>query len=197
MFGINEFKSKNKISFLKPTKFEFALLSVPTVLRNAGWQQNDLNHFRFLCEGSVLPGVGLNTHQVRRYGYGIEETKPVFPIFQKLNLSFLADGNGNVWKFFKDWSHGIVNFKNDKNDLTVQTSADRGNQLAVYEMSYREDYQCDVEIVQYDDEGNAVIRVQMLRAYPIAVNDTPVNWSQTGQVHRINVVFSYLDWIEV
>lgn len=179
-FSISTFKS-NVTGFLKPSKFEFILEPPPGLTSD----KIEARPASFLIEASALPGVGFGTHDVRPFGYGINESRPVFPNFQKLNLSFLSDNEGKVYNYLHSWVSLIINHD-------VNVSLVNGGR---YEMKYRTDYIAPIAtVVQYNDDGTEKIRVNYNEVWPLQVADIQLNWSNSGELMRVPAVFSFRDW---
>lgn len=197
-FSIHRFKTENRLGFLRPSKFEFTC-SVPSGLASNIDKSTNIkdanDRIRFVCESTTLPGVGLQEHKVRPYGYGLNESRPAFPNFQKTQVSFLMDNDGNTWKFFYEWLSMISNFKNDKGSFQAVTNNNGPDSfMSPYEMSYREKYVVDCEITSFDVTSKEKIKVKLRDAFPLQMADLPLDWKLSSQIMRLPVVFSYSDW---
>lgn len=198
-FSINQFKS-NSTGYLSPSKFELIFAGIPPKVMNvyktyvgAGDTTNIADQLKFTCEASLLPGVAMNVHQVRTNGYGINETRPVHPIYQKLNLSLYSDSDAKIWKFFNSWLSLIANHGTPEKSWTTIKSD--GSGLKPYQISYRDEYAINIaELKQYDNNGNEKISVKMNYTFPIVLGDIQLNWGLSSQIMRIPVVLSYFDW---
>jgi hypothetical protein len=198
-FSVSNFKSGAKNGFLSPAKHELVISSIPSrVLQNYSRYFSDGNsivrdQIRFHCEAATLPGVALNTHQFRTYGYGVNETRPVHPVYQKLNLSLYADSDGKMWKFMNSWINLIVSHGSEEKNWGYTKP---GAGMSAYDISYRDEYATIVELKQYDNNGKEKINIKMNYAFPMVLGDINVNWGLSSQIMRIPVVFSYMDWYD-
>lgn len=149
----------------------------------------------FWCEGTNIPGIGLATHPVLRYGYGAVEKKPASPSFNDVNFSIIGDGKADNWTFFKSWISMINNFdlRNGINPDTVNTKI-AGKSQSPYELAYKYEYASDVNILVFDDTGKSTFDIILRDAYPIFLGDIQLNWSDNNTIMKIPVSFTFQDW---
>lgn len=76
----------------------------------------------FYCDSAQLPGIAMQTDEVRVSGYGNIEKRPYASIFQDVPCTFFLDSDGRVLKFFHRWMQLVYNF-NDNMSLDAETSA--------------------------------------------------------------------------
>jgi hypothetical protein len=157
--------------------------------------------FEFLCEGAVLPGVALQTDEVKMYGYGTVNKRPYVAAFQDMPLSFFSDSDGKVFKFFHSWMQSIYNW-NDNTPPSGTTA--RG--LPSNTVAYPKDYYGTVEIIHYDDTGSlygrqgnkavetGIIKYTLQEAFPIQVGDIQMDWGMDDSLVKIPVNFAYSYW---
>jgi hypothetical protein len=112
-FNIQEFKSvldgnrgllrNNRflVEFPPPRKLQDTL--------NQGLSQPFGNVLSFYCKGAPLPGIGILTSDVYRYGYGPIERKPYGTVVNDAMMHFYVDGNNQVRRWFRQWVRLIVN----------------------------------------------------------------------------------------
>lgn len=143
-----------------------------------------------LAESASLPGIGLATSEVRRYGYGATERMPTFPIFVDTNISFLGDNTGEIHKFFYTWMNGIVTYGSGFGE----TSASPTSNQQSFEVNYKKKYQCTINIVTVDERNNKIISVTLNKAFPTFIGDVALSWADNDNVMRIPVTFSYFNW---
>lgn len=172
----------------KVSHFEFILGSVPAVNteknnRLMGYQ----NALSFRCEAAELPGRQLGTQDIRVYGPSYKI--PHQSVYQEITLNFLETSTFMVRDFFESWLNAIWNSETNT-------------------LNYAEDWEVDAKITQYDmvssrrtvnqtNEGaphqprlEKIMTWNLRRAYPTAVNQMPVAWSDDG-LHRVAVTFTY------
>lgn len=134
---------------------------------------------RFFAESASIPGVQLQTSEVRHEGYGLFQKRPYQTIMTDVDVTFLEDGAGKSLALFHNWIRKISNF-----------STNRGNQTFAYPDSYK----CDIIILQYDSAGNMIYGVTLLDAFPTTVTPVNLNWNSQNEPARFTVSFSYVSW---
>jgi len=143
----------------------------------------------FFCNTADLPGVGLATRNVTRYGYGAFEKKPVFPIFNDVMLTFITDAGATNLQYFQQWIASTVNYK--FNNTIVSSPSALG--YDVYEVTYKEQYAVDAELTLFDDNDNAVYTVAMRDFFPCMIPETKLAWETVNQFMTIVVMFCFTD----
>ena len=130
------------------------------------------------------------TSETRRYGIGPIEKKPYAPIFNDISVSFLVDGQGELYKFFYTWMNRIVS-----SDQFVNGNGVSDNGLSPFEVEFKDDYKCQLMISTFDEAGNSVLSSQIVDAIPISISDTAFSWGDTDQVMKLQVTFTYFQHI--
>lgn len=187
-FDIAQFRAYiNNVGVLKPNKFLVRIFS-PRGFASLPDYFNTARQLEFWCEAANVPGVQIQTHDVRRYGYGPTEKKPVSPVFTDVRCSFFADGEGQIWTFFQQWLRLINNY--DMSDgIRSSTLVQQP-----FELAYKHEYVSDIHIISYDEAGNEKIHVVLQEAFPIFVGDIQLNWQDNNQIMRIPVTFTFFNW---
>lgn len=144
---------------------------------------------QFFCDSAQLPGIAMQTDEVRVSGYGNLEKRPYASIFQDVPCTFFNDSDGRVLKFFHKWVQLVYNF-NDSASMDAESAAG----VPTNTFSYPKDYFGTVSITHYDEKADAVITYILYEAYPISVGDVQVSWDQADTLMRIPVTFTYKWW---
>lgn len=184
-----EFKSqeilKNNLGFVQivlPSSHNFCTrYSLPYTL--------DFVNYR--TDSFSIPGLGLATSDVKRYGYGPNERKPYAPIYTDVNFSFIADKDAKIHKFFYLWMNGIVNHHKPSSMNAQDPFAE--NALP-YEVEYKDSYKCNIVIYSYNEDGRVAQEVVIQDAYPVFLGDIQYSWADTDSLIRIPVTFTYYNW---
>lgn len=173
--------------FTRPAYY-YVEIAPPKMLR--GESQN-ARTLAFLTESTNLPGVSLNTSDIRRYGYGPTERKPYAPTFVDLSMSFYVDAAGLVQSFFYKWMNGIVRFESTMNgsQAIVNNTA-----MRPFEVNYKEEYESDIIITTVDEANNDIINVRLTKAFPVFFGDISLGWSDSDSISRLPITFSYYNW---
>lgn len=195
-FNVQEFKSviEGNRGLLRNNKFlvEFPPPRKLQGVLNLGVGAPFGNVLSFYCKGAALPGLGLLTSDVYRYGYGPIERRPYGTVYNDEMMHFYVDANNQVRRWFRQWTRLIVNCDmqngiTSKNNVTGQDA---------YEFSYKSDYAVDIRITSFDPEGNQVISVVLCEAYPNYIGDTMQDWDDKNSNMLMPVSFTYRDWYE-
>lgn len=146
---------------------------------------------QFHCKSVSLPGLGIITSDVFRYGYGPIERKPYGTVVNDVMAMMYLDGDNHVKNWFYDWTRLIVNYETrdgmlGENDL---------NNHKAYLFSYKEDYAVDITISFYTQEGKEH-QVVLTEAYPNYLGDVMLDWDAKNQVSMLPVSFTFKDWYE-
>jgi hypothetical protein len=193
-FNIETFKSRaGRNGFLRTNKFEL-WITVPPILKSGDVNIQDAdNNLKFMCDAVNYPGISLNTHDNRRFGYGAVEKKPNAPTFNDLNIDIIADGDNNNWKLIKKW----IQYVNNYNFLN-STEPSPGN-LSFFEVNYKQNYRSTILLRIYHESGPEEPRtiVKFKDAFPVSISDIQMNWGDTGNLLRFQTSWSYFTWAEV
>ncbi len=190
-FSINEFKSTigKRGGIARANKF-LLTFALPEVLLGTAQSSDLARDVEFWCDGVNLPGYQLATMGVRRWTFGPEEKRPIAPIFQPIQATFLADGEGAYFKFFNAWMHWTMPHDWYRGSI-AQQSLFGGRQ---YELEYKSKYATDLMIQMFDIAGEPIETIYVKEAFPSQVADIPLNWNDGGNA-RFSVTFDFLDWV--
>lgn len=134
---------------------------------------------RFFAEAATIPGVQLQTAEIRHEGYGTFQKRPYQTIMPDVDVTFVEDATAKSLSIFHNWIKRISSF-----------SRTQGNQT----FEYPDNYKCDIIILQYDSEGNMIYGVNLLEAYPTTVTPVNLSWTSANEPARFNVSFTYHSW---
>lgn len=139
------------------------------------------------AEQARLPGVALTTADINRYGVGPFQKIPYNVQFTDTSITFLADKKAEIYNYFYTWLSSIF-------DFSGMNSGRLSSSTPSYTADYKENYSTDIEVEIYDNYGNKVSVVKMKQAFPVSMNDIPLNWNQQNELLKITVGFSFRDW---
>ena len=63
-----------------------------------------------------------------------------------------------------------------------------------WSMQYYQDYVGTVQIFQLDENDNRTYGVELLEAFPKTIGAQTLDYSSTGEIHKLSVTFSYRWW---
>lgn len=184
VFNINEFKSNIDVNggLLKNNRFA-VLLTKPNVIPPT---YTDLTALRFYAESASIPGMALQSAELRREGIGNLEKTPWGAAFTDLNVSFRIDQKTKVWNFFQVWMNSIYDYNMDV----------EGRPRTYFELAYKDNYVTHLTIFVYNeiDSGKKeVIAIDFIDAFPISISDMQMNWGN-ADIMKLNVTFNFKSW---
>ena len=169
--SLNEFLTSFTTDLARPNRFNCSMI-VPDGVDRLGGILSDSRYLALRCETAELPGRSFATHDQKIYG-PIEK----FPYQQSYNditLTYIVDETMSIKLLFDNWM-----------DL-ISPAYGTGN----YNYEYKDNYKTDITINQYDVSSELIYTVDLIDAFPIAVNQLDLDWSADGH-HKLVVVFAY------
>jgi len=192
-FNIANFTSHlNANGILRNNKF-FVRMPYPVGFSGNSDLKNTARYVELWCDSSNLPGVSLQTTQIRRYGYGVTEKRPSSSSFNNVSMTFMGDSKGAMHSFFYNWIKMIHNFDVRDGDLKNLKSNGTGSSRS-YELAYKDNYITDISIHVFKENTDEIIKVVLRDAYPTDMGDIQLNWNDTNDYMKIPVAFTYTDW---
>jgi hypothetical protein len=184
-FNINEFKAQTAVNggFLKNNRYA-VLISKPNILPSTF---TDLTALRFYAETATIPGIALQTAELRRQGIGNLEKTPWGAAFTDITISFRIDQKTKVWNFFQVWMNKIYNFNMD---------SEGGRAGTLFEMNYKDDYSTAMSLFVYNEIGSGkepVITIDFVDIFPVSISDMQMNWGG-ADIMKLNVNFNFRSW---
>jgi hypothetical protein len=187
-FSIDDFKAQlaKNGGLLKNNRF-LVRIPTPTILLGRSVGNINTNQtgriLEYYAESVSVPGLSLQTSEIRRQGVGNLEKTPFGAAFTDCNVSFRIDQKSEVWNFFQAWMDTIYNYNISKN--------------TEYELAYKDEYCTTLTIFVYNEiapQYPALI-VDLVDAFPVAISDIALNWGSSDFM-RLNVRFNFLTWNE-
>lgn len=166
--SIAEFKASFKTELARPNKFDVDIPIPIGLILYLGTSRK----LKFRCETAELPGRTIATTSMKIYG--VEEKFPYMTSYGDLSLTFIVSDDMSEKKFFDAWLNWI--------SPTIN-----------YNQKYKGEYAVALRINQYDVRNQVSYSVDMIDAYPIAINQMELDWSSDGH-HKLTVTFAYTSW---
>jgi len=142
---------------------------------------------RFKITGSELPGMGVATEEVRRYGFGPLERHPYQYTFTEFTIDVLCGDDYKEIQFFTTWLHEHVIGNAGAN---VPENAD-----GVHKITYYDDYVSPkIDVKMFDRTGQERLTCSIIDAYPITLAPVPLSWGTLDAPLQFNVSFAYRTW---
>lgn len=182
-FNIETFIAEHgkRNGFMRANRFEIKLTPPVGILQQSADLPRSLS---FWCSSVQIPGYQFITHDVRRYSYGTNESRPFAPNFEPIQLNFYSDGNGEVLDFWHRWMEYIM-----PHDMSAGI-----NNNNAYLLKYKDDYVTDMQITYYKETGEPIKNVTVRSAFPININSIPLSWAEQNTFVNFAVFIDFLDW---
>ncbi len=178
-FSLSEFQSEvfAGAGLAKTNRFEVFILP-PTLLSysNYGGGAGTVGRFVSLyVETASLPMLSINTKPFKIFGPAYQ--RPMHAEFggEGIPITFHADRNMNIKRFFEDWMALVVN-------------------NTFFHVNYQNLYSSSILIKQLDEQNNINYEIELLEAFPRNITLMELNNASQNQTHRINVMFAYRYW---
>jgi hypothetical protein len=142
----------------------------------------------YFCHSAEMPGE--STATVNQKIYGVTEKFAVMTGYNDITLSFFTLGSGEetIRKQFLTWLA----------DITGRSEAlmfvGKAPKETTYNVKYKSEYVRDITITHYAITGEPLTEVTLYDAFPIAINQVPLNWAAQNQVQSLNVTFAYTEY---
>jgi len=166
--SITDFISSFQNDLARPNRFDVNIPIPLTLIQYRNISQS----LTFRCESTNLPGRTIATTDQKIYN--IVEKFPNQTTYQDMDMTFLVGGDMAEKQFFDAWLELI-------------------NPTTNFNFKYKGDYSTSITINQYDINNNLTYTIELIDAYPIAVNQLDLDWSNDGY-HKLSVVFAYTYW---
>lgn len=182
-FNVNSFRSSffSEGEPLSPAHFEvrFGLPSV-FLSNNSGLKLANSQSISELlskrCESTSIPGR--ETQTVERFVQGISRNIASGYTNSRISMTFIVSSHGAERNIFSVWQDLI-------------TSPETSHLVSFYDT-----YTTNADIIQYDKQGNEILKVTLIELYPVAIQDIELNWNSQNEYMRVTVDFNYRYWVD-
>jgi hypothetical protein len=99
---------------------------------------------------------------------------PIATTYDNVTLTFLVGDDMYEKALFDSWMNWI-------------------QPTITYDVKYKADYAVLLRINQYDVRNKLSLSVDLIDAYPIAINQLDLDWA-SDSVHKLSVTFAYTSW---
>lgn len=186
----SKFLAEMRQNSVARTNYFEVRITAPTVL--LGPRGAAASKIELYAEGSPLPGVYLQTGEFKRYGVGPIEKYPYSLQTNSISINFIADGKGEIYKFFYNWIQNIVRGDFPVEQQTQGTQALSVSGLAPYEVEFKNNYAVPIDIFLYNEEHQTVLNYNLTQAFPVRIPDISLSWSNDSSFMQFAVDFEFL-----
>jgi len=166
--SISDFKSSFSTDLARPSRFD---VSIPVPIGMVPYLGTS-RRLNLRCESAELPGRSIATTNMKIYG--VEEKFPYMTAYNDISLTFVVGDDMREKKFFDSWVNWI-------------------SPSFSYDVKYKSDYAVIIKVNQYNLKNEVSYSVDLIDAYPIAINALQLDWS-SDNIHKLTVTFAYTSW---
>jgi hypothetical protein len=167
--NINDFVSSFKKDVARPNRFDVTIPAPIPLIQYLSTSRN----LSLRCENAQLPSRTFATAD-QKFGSNPIEKHAYQSNYNESEMTFIVSDDMSEKIFFDAWMEYI-------------------NPTITFDFNFRNDYISTLQVNQYDLENNLVYSVNLIDAFPIAVNQLDLDWSNDGY-HKLTVVFAYRYW---
>lgn len=167
--SINNFINSFTTDVARPNRFDVNIV-VPAMLQN---YSPVLRNLSLRCESTELPGRTFGTVD-QKFGSNPTSKFPMHSSYNDLTMTFIVSAEMTERTFFDVWMEYI-------------------NPTTSFDFDYKQNFASTITISQYDLQNVLTYSVNLFKAYPIAINQMDLDWSNDGY-HKLSVVFAYDYW---
>ena len=170
--GLNNFITNITGKGLSKSNYFSAIIYPPPLMLQSNFTLPITStNFSLQCDSASIPGLSLMTNDVSVYGEARQ--MPTQRLFSEMSLSFYADINLNIKKFFDSWMNFIIN----PNTRTCR---------------YYNDYVTQMDVVVHDKNLNVRYKVKLFECYPKAIQDIGLDYSDAAPMKlRVAIQYKY------
>ena len=170
-----------KGGFARPSRYEVILN--PPAGTNSNLVSSQMQEFRgdgtvkqvsLACENISFPGRNIDTTEDTNI-YGPSRQIASGFSYAEVSGTFRCSRDMKEKRYFEAWQ---------KLSYNPQT----------WSMQYYQDYVGTVQIFQLDENDNRTYGVELLEAFPKTIGAQTLDYSSTGEIHKLSVTFSYRWW---
>jgi hypothetical protein len=198
-FNIQDFKSifdrNGGLKRISHFQVEFPVPRSMVSVVNPSMGSSSSGLMSFYCKSASLPGIGILSSDVHRYGYGPIERKPYGTVVNDAMLAMYVDGNNRVREWFNHWTRSIIN-THTKKGMGGTSSEYSVTNANAYEINYKTEYAVDLQITAYTPEGKPTTKVVLNEAWPNYIGDIMLDWEGKNTHMIMPISMTYRDWYE-
>lgn len=192
-YNISEFRSNISRHGILPTNKFLTVMTAPININLSSFSAiadtfNTLAAERMIylrTDQVRIPGMSVMASDNKRYGMGVNQKMAHNAQFTDIGMSFIADREGTIYRYFYSWLNQIIDFNGTANYSGVPS----------YTVGYKDDYVTDIYIYVFDQSGTIAKTVTIMDAFPTSINEINLDWNSNNTAMKINVNFTYRDWM--
>jgi hypothetical protein len=169
--SISDFKASfNNGGIARPSRFDVSIPVPLTLIPYRGIS----SQLSLRCETTELPSRTFATAE-RKVGSNPSQKFPYIASYNDISMTFIVSEDMSEKTFFDTWMEYI-------------------NPTYSFNFRYKQDYVSSILVNQYDATNTLTYSINLIDAFPVAVNQLDLDWSTEGH-HKLTVVFAYSYWV--
>ena len=145
---------------------------------------------KYRAESVKVPGITLETTEVKRYGHDVRQKMPTGASYNDIGITFIEQDMNRVSKFFYYWLNRIYTFRSTS-DIGATLTAVPTSGLPLSLVEYKDYYSTRIEIDVFNNSGKLSMSIILEDAFPISMGDVSLGWGDRNSLYKLNVSFSY------
>jgi len=193
-FNINNFKSTfERLGGPARTNLFEVTMTRPKWMANTTDEDKGLfdeRTFTMFCSKIDMPGVNVNTTTYDYVGQTAKTIPGSLVHPGPIKATFICDSDHHTMRFFHFWMRHVINYS------AAGGMHSEYNDMLRYEVGFRDDYSCDLEIKHYstDSRPGSYYSTTLQKAYPKSVSGVSLDWAGGEQFMTIDVEFVFDDY---
>lgn len=178
-FNIREFIGNvNRFGTLPTNSYE-VVITRPNLLLG----ESVGSRLQYRAESCSIPGVTLDTTDVRRWGIGPREKFGTNVSFSDISITFIEEDENNIHKYLYKWMNSIFKFAG-RND----------NSTPSYYSEYKEDYATTMLIKVFNKSQELSETVELQEVFPTGLSEISLGWADNNQLFKVRASFAFTRW---
>lgn len=140
----------------------------------------------FIASSVNLPGKNIVTAEDVRFGYGTIDRKVTGATNSDVAITFFVSNDGQPLRYFTEWTENMLH-----TNVSKGTESISANGVAPMKIRYKENYECEIEIILLSPDHSDVITYKLYEAMPTNVGDVSLQWALTDTFSSVAVSFHY------
>ncbi len=188
--GVQRFLTEIGRSGVGRTNYFDVTITPPPIFRGSQKLESsiDLSRLSLYADGVSLPGLNIQTDSFKRYGIGPTENVPYSTQYNDITINFIADGKGEIYKFFYNWMQGII-----PTDQDIRGGKLSATGLAPYEVEFKDRYSTTITITTWNEQDNVILVYDIYDAFPKTVPDIQLSWKDSDGYMQFGITFCYFN----
>lgn len=178
-FNIREFIGNvNKYGALPTNRYE-VVIAPPNLLLGEGVA----SRLQYRAESCAIPGVTLDTTDVRRWGIGPREKFGTNVSFSDVSITFIEEDGNNIHKYLYNWMNSIFRFAGESE-----------NSSPSYYSEYKDDYASTMTINVFNKSQELSEIVELQEVFPTGLSEISLGWADNNQLFKVRASFAFTRW---